>query len=174
MCSKQLITHQNSKSDKGGPLVYWLSFIHCRIPKLSEQWEPKSFKFRFHFRKLEFRQTKRLICSISFQVTSQPIPSLALVSRLTPNRTNRLFPNKSAPPGYKPTPAWWLPMQKETKIKFMIWLPAPTNYGKGHNSFPRRCLHTNWPLPHLAAFHKALPQYHQGSSPPKKILQRSE
>ena len=56
-------------------------------------------------------------------------------------------------------------MQRGAEVKFMIWLPAPANYVKGHSSFPIRCLHTH---SLLAAYYKALPYSHLGSPPPPK------
>jgi hypothetical protein len=37
-------------------------------------------------------------------------------------------------------------MQRGAEVKFMMWLPVPANYVKGHRSFPIRCLHI-CPLP---------------------------
>jgi hypothetical protein len=46
-------------------------------------------------------------------------------------------------------------MQSDAEIKFMIWLPAPANYVKGHSVFVIRFLNM---YPQLAAYYKALPR----------------
>ena len=53
-------------------------------------------------------------------------------------------------------------MQSDAEIKFMIWLPAPANYVKGHSVFVIRFLNM---YPQLAAYYKALPRQTFDSPP---------
>ena len=61
--------------------------IPVAVPASCHLWEVKSFKFRFHFRKFELRQTNSLAPRISFTVTYQQNQSLDPVSRLTPKKS---------------------------------------------------------------------------------------
>ena len=66
--------------------------------------------------KVELKLTNRPVPSISFQVTHQQDPHLALVSRL--------FSNTWTPPGYKPAPDTSLPNNHQSggKQKLSLWV----------------------------------------------------
>ena len=126
---------------------FWKKFLEVLRTRHLEN---KFFTFRLHLRKFYLSLNwSELIGQDLASVFNLPLKknlSRAPFSRLLWRQVillqqlqylapvSRFIPNKSAPLGYMPITCLTTPIRREAEVKFMVWLPEPTNYAKGHSS----------------------------------------